>query len=90
MLQNKLPYNFSSLSVSFFSRFRLTKKQAVILDHWGKGSPSAAETAVLDIEVGILKAYHKMMASSADLTNILENNLLKQSKLMQKIMGFFS
>lgn len=41
-------------------------------------------------ETGILKAYHKMLASSADLTNILENNLLKQSKLMQKIMSFFS
>ena len=61
MPQNKLLCYFSLLSVGFFisstpSHFRLTKKQAVILDHWGKGSPSAAETAVLDIEVGILKA----------------------------------
>ena len=28
---------------------KLNKKQGVILDHWGKGSPSAAETAILDI-----------------------------------------
>ena len=34
---------------------RMTKKQGYILDHWGKGSPSAAETAVLDLEVEILK-----------------------------------
>ena len=33
----------------------MTKKQGYILDHWGKGSPSAAETAVLDLEVEILK-----------------------------------
>ena len=43
-----------------------------------------------DNEDGILKAYRIMLASSADLTNILENSLLKQSKQMQKIMGFFS
>ena len=29
--------------------------KSYILDHWGKGSPSAAETAVLDLEVEILK-----------------------------------
>ena len=34
---------------------RMTKKQGFVLDHWGKGSPSAAETAILDIEVEILK-----------------------------------
>ena len=34
---------------------RMTKKGGFILDHWGKGSPSAAETAILDIEVEILK-----------------------------------
>ena len=30
-----------------------------ILDHWGKGSPSAAETAVLDLEVEILKQQER-------------------------------
>ena len=30
-----------------------------ILDHWGKGSPSAAETAVLDLEVEILKEQER-------------------------------
>lgn len=38
---------------------RLTKKQSYILDHWGKGSPSAAETAVLDLEVEILKKQER-------------------------------
>ena len=38
---------------------RLTKKHGYILDHWGKGSPSMAETAVLDMEVEILKEQEK-------------------------------
>ena len=29
------------------------------MDHWGKGSPSAAETAVLDLEVEILKEQER-------------------------------
>lgn len=38
---------------------RMTKKQGYILDHWGKGSPSAAETAILDLEVEILKGEER-------------------------------
>jgi len=38
---------------------RMTKKKGYILDHWGKGSPSAAETAVLDLEVEILKQQER-------------------------------
>ena len=48
------------------------------------------ENSAEDNESSFLQAYHTMMASSADLTTILENNLQKQSKLMQAIMGFFS
>ena len=37
----------------------MTYIKGYILDHWGKGPPSAAETAVLDLEVEILKQQER-------------------------------
>ena len=45
---------------------RMTKKQGYILDHWGKGSPSAAETAVLDLEVEKLKEQDRETKKEAE------------------------
>ena len=55
---------------------RMTKKQGYILDHWGKGSPSAAETAVLDQEVEVLKqemeeASQKKIPSTVDTDSLI-------------------
>jgi len=65
---------------------RMTKKQGYILDHWGKGSPSAAETAVLDQEVEVLKqemeeASQKKIPSTVD-TNSLINKVLVEDDLL--------
>ena len=54
----------------------MTKKQGYILDHWGKGSPSAAETAVLDQEVEVLKqemeeASQKKIPSTVDTNSLI-------------------
>ena len=59
---------------------RLTKKQGYILDHWGKGSPSAAETAVLDQEVEILK---KEMEATRKLSKVPTNEVLSNYFLLQ-------
>ena len=52
----------------------MTKKQGYILDHWGKGSPSAAETAVLDQEVEILKK--EMEASRRKISKVSTQDVL--------------
>lgn len=36
-----------------------SQKIPAFSDHWGKGSPSAAETAILDLEVEILKGEER-------------------------------
>ena len=63
---------------------RMTKKQGFILDHWGKGSPSAAETAILDIEVEILKqeeeAKLRKLPMSTEATNQDEDLLMIDGK----------
>ena len=56
---------------------RMTKKQGYILDHWGKGSPSAAETAVLDQEVEVLK---QEMEQSQNLPSNSDTNSLLSTK----------
>lgn len=44
-----------------------TRIQGYILDHWGKGSPSAAETAILDLDVEILRRQEMEMKRKSDL-----------------------
>ena len=68
---------------------RMTKKQGYILDHWGKGSPSAAETAVLDQEVEVLKqemeeASQKKIPSTVD-TNSLISKVFYLSHILSLI-----
>ena len=71
---------------------RMTKKQGFILDHWGKGSPSAAETAILDIEVEILKQeeeakLRKMLPISTEATNQDDLLMIDGKNLFDNLNG---
>ena len=71
---------------------RMTKKQGFILDHWGKGSPSAAETAILDIEVEILKQeeeakLRKMLPISTEATNQDDLLMIDGTNLFDNLNG---